>query len=207
MTVGELARLFTDDKHLKLQLTVIPVEGWDRRKDLAANGVKWVNPSPNMRSLDAATLYPGVALMEFCNVSVGRGTETPFLVFGAPWIDGEKLAAALEAEKLPGLKVAATQFTPADRTFKGELCHGVRFTVEDRAAIQTVRTGIALATALQRLHSDKLKLDPMQKLLLHPAALASIRKGSPVDQTLSLWADGLADFKKRRTAALLYPES
>ncbi len=207
MTVGELARLFTGDKQLKLQLTVIPVEGWDRCKDLASNGVKWVNPSPNMRSLDAATLYPGVALMEFCNVSVGRGTDTPFLVFGAPWIDGEKLTAALEAEKLPGLKVAPTQFTPTDRTFKGELCHGVQFKVQDRQAIQAVRTGIALASALQHLHSDKFKLDPMQKLLLHPAALASIRKGSPVSQTMSLWPDSLADFKKRRAAVLLYPES
>jgi uncharacterized protein YbbC (DUF1343 family)/CubicO group peptidase (beta-lactamase class C family) len=207
MTVGELAKLFVADNKLKLHLTIIPAEGWDRRKDLAANGMKWVNPSPNMRSLDAATLYPGVALLEFCNVSVGRGTETPFLLFGAPWIDGTKLAAAMAAEKLPGLKVTPAAFTPSASKFKGELCKGVQFTVQDRAAIQTVRTGIALASALQKLHAGKLELDPMQKLLLHPAALASIRSGQPVEETMALWAGDLADFKKRRAAVLVYPES
>jgi uncharacterized protein YbbC (DUF1343 family) len=160
-----------------------------------------------MRSLDAATLYPGVALLEFCNVSVGRGTDTPFLLFGAPWIDGAKLAAALEAEKLPGLKVSPAEFTPAASKFKGQACKGVQFTVQDRAAVQTVRTGITLATALQRLHGDKLELDPMQKLLLHPAALASVRKGEPVDQTMALWDADLAAFKKKRSSFLIYPES
>ncbi|HWB02075.1 MAG TPA: exo-beta-N-acetylmuramidase NamZ domain-containing protein [Verrucomicrobiales bacterium] len=207
MTVGELAKLFAADLKMKLHLTVVPVTGWDRRKDFAAAGMKWVNPSPNMRSVDAAMLYPGVALMEFCNVSVGRGTDAPFLLFGAPWIDGEKLAAALDTEKLPGLKISAAEFTPNASKFKGELCKGVRFSVQDRASIQTVRTGIALATATQKLHTDKLELDPMQKLLLHPAALTSIREGQPVEKTMALWTGELAEFKKRRAAVLLYPES
>jgi uncharacterized protein YbbC (DUF1343 family) len=207
MTVGELARLFAAERKLKLELTIVPVEGWDRRKDLAGTGLKWVNPSPNMRSLDAATIYPGVALLEFCNVSVGRGTETPFLLFGAPWIDGAKLAAALDAEKLPGLKITATEFTPAASVCAGELCRGVRFKVTSRTELEPVRTGIALASALWRLHPDKFKLDAMQKLLFHPAALASIRKGAAVSETMALWAPETAAFRKRRAAVLLYPGS
>ena len=207
MTIGELAKLFASENKLKLQLTIIPVEGWDRRRDLAATGLKWINPSPNMRSPDAATLYPGVALIEFCNVSVGRGTDTPFLLVGAPWMDGAKLAAALEAEGLPGLKVSAAEFTPTAATHKDLACKGVRFSVKDRAKIQSVRTGIALATAIQKLFGEQFKIDPMQKLLLHPAGLASIRKGAPVDGTMSLWAADAPAFLKRRAAVLIYPES
>jgi len=207
MTMGELAKLFAAEHKMKLDLTVVPVEGWDRRRDMDASGLKWVNPSPNMRSLDAATLYPGVALIEFCNVSVGRGTESPFLLVGAPWIDGEKLAAAMEAEKLPGLKITAAEFTPAASVFKGETCRGVRFAVKDRKAIQSVRTGIALATAIQRLHGAPFKIDPMQKLLFHPAALSSIRSGKPVGETMALWAGDSSSFLRRRAAVLLYPES
>jgi uncharacterized protein YbbC (DUF1343 family)/CubicO group peptidase (beta-lactamase class C family) len=207
MTTGELAKLFAAELKLKLRLTVIPVEGWDRRRDQAATGLKWTNPSPNMRSLEAATLYPGVALIEFCNVSVGRGTETPFLLVGAPWVDGDKLAAALNAENLPGLKITAAEFTPDAATHKGQACRGVRFKVTDRAKTQSVRTGIALATAIQRLHAKEFKLDPMQKLLLHPQALESIRGGRSVGETMALWAGDAAAFQKRRAAVLLYPES
>ena len=206
MTIGELAKLFVVENKLKLELTIVPVEGWNRRRDLAATDLKWINPSPNMRSLDAATLYPGVALIEFCNVSVGRGTEAPFLLVGAPWMDGVKLAAALEAEKLPGLKVSAAEFTPAAATHKGAACKGVRFFVKDRAKVQSVRTGIALATAIRRLHGAQFKIEPMQKLLFHPAALAAIRRAGPVEETMALWAADVPAFQKRRTAVLLYPE-
>ena len=207
MTIGELAKLFAAENRLKLQLTIIPVEGWDRQRDLTATGLKWVNPSPNMRSLDAATLYPGVALIEFCNVSVGRGTDAPFLLIGAPWMDGAKIAAALDAEKLPGLNVAAAEFTPTAATHKGEACRGVQFTVKDRSKVESVRTGIALATAIQRLHGAQFRIEPMQKLLFHPAALASIRKAAPVNETLALWAADMPVFQKRRAAVLLYPGS
>lgn len=206
MTVGELAKMFATEKKMKLSLTVIPVAGWDRRKDQAAAGLTWVNPSPNMRSLDAATLYPGVALLEFCNVSVGRGTDTPFLLVGAPWIDGAALTAVLKAEKLPGLSVSAAEFTPEASVFKGERCGGVRFAVKKRAEIQAVRTGIALATALQRLHGAQFKLDSMNRLLFHPPALESIRSGQSVAETMSLWSAELDGFRRRRAAVLLYPE-
>jgi len=207
MTTGELARLFAAERKLKLSLTVVPVEGWDRARDFKSTGLPWVNPSPNMRSLEAATVYPGVALLEFCNVSVGRGTETPFLLVGAPWIDGTGLAAALETEKLPGLTVAAAAFTPESGVFKGEACKGVRFTVKDRAKVEAVRTGIALATALQRLHGDKFNAAPMEKLLVHPPALDSIRSGRSVAETMALWSGDEAAFRQRRAAVLLYPES
>lgn len=204
MTEGEMAKLFTAELNLKVKLTVIPVTGWDRRRDFAATGIPWTNPSPNMRSVDAATVYPGVALIEFCNVSVGRGTETPFLLVGAPWMDGAGVAAALEAENLPGLKVSAAEFMPDAATHKGQKCSGVRFKVTDRARVEAVRTGIALATVIQRLHAAQFKLDPMQKLLLHPQALDSIRRVRPVNETMALFTADLAAFQKRRAAVLLY---
>lgn len=207
MTAGELAKLFAAELPLKLELTVIPVEGWDRRRDFSATGLTWRNPSPNMRSLDAATLYPGVALIEFTNVSVGRGTDAPFLIAGAPWLDGEKLAAAMNAEQLPGLKISAAAFTPDASTHKGQPCRGVRFKVTDRAKVEAVRTGIALATAIQRLHPGTFKLDPMQKLLLHPGTLDSIRRTRPVAQTMALFATDVAAFRQRRATVLLYPEN
>jgi uncharacterized protein YbbC (DUF1343 family)/CubicO group peptidase (beta-lactamase class C family) len=205
MTTGELARLFVAELKLKVDLTLVPVEGWNRAGDFAATGLNWVNPSPNMRSLDAATLYPGVALIEFCNVSVGRGTDTPFLVCGAPWVDAEKLAAALQEENLPGLGIAAAEFIPAASVFKGEHCRGVRFTVKDRAKVESVRTGIALATALQRLHRGTFKLEPISKLLVAPRVQASIAAGKPVSETTALWATPLAEFHRRRAAVLIYP--
>ena len=204
LTVGELAKLFAADLKLKIELTVVPVAGWDRREDLSATGIAWTNPSPNMRSLDAATVYPGIALLEFCNVSVGRGTDAPFLTVGAPWIDGVQLAAQLKYSDLPGLKFTSADFTPDASTCKGELCHGVRIKVTNRSRVEAVRTGIALATALQAAYPKQFKLDPMQKLLLHPQALESIRLTHPVADTMALFADDVAAFQKHRAGVLLY---
>ncbi len=205
MTAGELARLFVAELMLKLDLAVITVEGWDRSHDLAAAGLEWVNPSPNMRSLDAATLYPGVALVEFCNVSVGRGTGSPFQFIGAPWVDAEKLAAALVDERLPGLKIEPASVTPHASVFKGEQCRGIRLSVKDRAKVDSVRTGVAVATALQRLHKGTFKLEPVSKLLLEPKVQASIAAGASVSETVNLYSGAAEEFRRRRAPFLIYP--
>ncbi len=204
MTVGELAQMFITERQLDVSLTVVRVEGWSRNMDLEQSGLPWVNPSPNMRSLDAAAIYPGIGLLEFCNVSVGRGTDTPFLLFGAPWVDGPALAAALDKESFPGLKLEAAQFRPRASVFAGKECHGVRFHVTDRGQLPAVKLGVALASALQRQHPDTFKLDLMQKLLCSPAVLESIRAGKSVRETAALYAADIEAFRKRREPFLLY---
>jgi uncharacterized protein YbbC (DUF1343 family)/CubicO group peptidase (beta-lactamase class C family) len=141
LTMGELARLFNAENRIGADLTVVPVEGWRRDRWFDQTGLPWVNWSPNLRNMNAAALYPGVALVEGTNVSVGRGTDTPFEQFGAPWMDGVKLAAALNARRIPGVGFYPTSFTPSAGAFKGERCSGVFVLVTDRTALRTARRG------------------------------------------------------------------
>jgi uncharacterized protein YbbC (DUF1343 family) len=161
MTVGELAKMFKDEKHIDVDLVVVPVAGWKREWFQDEAGIAWVNPSPNMRSLRAATLYPGIGLLERA-ISVGRGTATPFEVLGAPWIDGDQLAAALHID---GLSFTPIRFTPDADIFKGEPCGGVRITITDRHALRSVAAGLAIADTLERLYPGKFDRSKMQALL------------------------------------------
>jgi len=161
MTVGELAKMFRDEKHIDVDLVVVPVGGWKRGMYQDEAGLAWVNPSPNMRTLRAATLYPGIGLLERA-ISVGRGTTTPFEVIGAPWIDGEQLARELHIE---GLTFTPTRFTPDSDMFAGKECGGVRITIVDRHALRSVAAGLAIAGTLDRLYPGKLDRSKMQPLL------------------------------------------
>ncbi|MDH5619044.1 MAG: DUF1343 domain-containing protein, partial [Gammaproteobacteria bacterium] len=146
MTTGELAMMFRAELGLDLDLEIVPVEGWHRHEYFDDTGLPWVNPSPNMRSLRAAILYPGIGLLETTNISVGRGTATPFELIGAPWLDAEALAIALHELALPGIAFTPVRFTPDASTFADEACQGVRFTIIDREALEPVRTGLGIAT-------------------------------------------------------------
>ena len=141
MTLGELARLFNGENKIGAALTVVPMKNWSRDQWFDATGIEWVNPSPNMRNLNEATLYPGIGAIEYSNLSVGRGTDTPFEQVGAPWIDGPRLAEALNARHLPGVRVYPTTFTPSASKYAGEVCRGVFLIVTDRDAIRPVRAG------------------------------------------------------------------
>lgn len=206
MTIGELAKLFVQDRKLSLNLTVVPVEGWSRAEDWPATNLPWVNPSPNMRSPDAAVLYPGIGLLEFTNLSVGRGTEAPFQFVGAPWIDATALADLVNQENLPGILIEPAAFTPEASVFANELCRGVRITVLDRAAVRSVRTGLSIARALQKLYPGTFQIDPLSRLLFHPPTLDAIRAGATSAEIEALWQADLDSFRKRRAAVLLYPE-
>ena len=205
MTAGELAKMFAAEKKLTLKLDVIPVRGWTRNLDWTATGMKWVNPSPNMRSPEEAVLYPGIGLLEFTNLSVGRGTATPFELVGAPWIDGAKLTANLLAANLPGLKIEAAEFTPDASVFKNEKCQGVRLTVTDRAAVASVRTGLSIALALRKEHADVFKIEKMDTLLGDIPTREALQALKPLPEIEALWQPGLESFKTRRAAVLLYP--
>lgn len=205
MTVGEIARLINAERKFGTDLSVIRCEGGSPLQWFDKTGLPWRNPSPNMRSLTAATLYPGVGLLEFCKLSVGRGTKTPFEWIAAPYIDGDKLAAELNLAKLPGISFKNVRFTPDASVFAGEKCQGVRFTLTDREAFRSVDLGMLLATTLHRLYPDSLDLAKMAILLGDQPTLNAIRANLPPAKTRQLWTDGLELYEKRRQPHLLYP--
>ncbi len=205
MTVGELAMMFRDELGLQLELTVVPVANWPRTMRFDETGMTWVNPSPNMRSLDAAILYPGIGLPEFTKLSVGRGTETPFLHVGAPYIDADLLTDELQQLKLPGIAFEPVRFQPSASLFTGESCGGVRFSIRDREVIRPIDTALAIAQILARNYPNY-DLEKLATLLVHPPTLSAVREQKPLPEIRELWKEELAEFERRRSRYLLYPE-
>jgi uncharacterized protein YbbC (DUF1343 family) len=204
MTVGELALMFKADLQLDLDLEIIPIEAWSRTDYFDATGLEWINPSPNMRSLTEAILYPGIGLLETTNLSVGRGTKTPFELFGAPWLDGEQLALELHQLNLPGVEFKAIQFTPDSSKFAGELCGGIGIQITDRERFESVRTGIEIALQLRRLYSQEWEVDAYDRLLVNESVLTAIRLGRPYAEIESIFQAGLTQFLQRRSSFLIY---
>jgi uncharacterized protein YbbC (DUF1343 family)/CubicO group peptidase (beta-lactamase class C family) len=204
MTMGELARLFNEQRKMGCDLRVVKMENWRRGMWLDATGQTWVNPSPNMRSLVEATLYPGVGLLETTNVSVGRGTDTPFEQVGAPWIDGRKLATYLNGRGLPGVRFVPVRFKPNASVFKGEECGGVNLIVTDRAHFRPVRTGLEMAVALRRLYPNDWKVDAYARLLVNADTLERVKRADEPEEIERAWQPRLAEFRRARTRALLY---
>ncbi len=166
MTIGELARLFNGENHIGADLRVIQVEGWKRNEWFDATGLPWVNPSPNIRSLTAALLYPGIAMLEYStNYSVGRGTDSPFEVIGADFVNGKRLAAYLNARAIPGVSVYPIRFQPAASYFAGKTIEGVHFLVTNRNALDSSRLGLEVAGALQRFYPGKISFTVNRKLI------------------------------------------
>ena len=201
MTMGELAKLFAADEHLDLRLDVVPMKNWRRRDYMDRTGLPWLPPSPNLRSVDEVVLYPAVGLLEATNLSVGRGTDTPFEVIGAPWFDPEGVLGRLG--EVPGVRVEATSFTPSSSVFAGQACKGLRVRVVDRAAYEPVRTALALAIAIHGRHAEW-EVDKVDKLLASEPAMTALRAGKPVAEIEATWARDLAAFRARREAFLLY---
>jgi uncharacterized protein YbbC (DUF1343 family)/CubicO group peptidase (beta-lactamase class C family) len=204
LTVGELAQMFKQERNIKVDLTVVKVENWNRSQAFDETGLTWVNPSPNMRSLTEAFLYPGIGLLETTNLSVGRGTDTPFEVIGAPWLDGRKLAGELNGKGLKGVRFVPIAFTPTSSKFKDEHCKGVNIAITDRAAFDSLRTGLAVACALRKLHPNDWKADAYARLLGNDETLAGVKRGMELDEIVKLWSRDLEEFQQRRAKALLY---
>jgi uncharacterized protein YbbC (DUF1343 family)/CubicO group peptidase (beta-lactamase class C family) len=204
MTIGELAKFFNDEKHMGADVRVIQIENWRRAMWLDSTGLTWINPSPNMRSLTEATLYPGIGLLETTNVSVGRGTDTPFELVGAPWIDGPKLAAHLNGRRIPGVRFIPIRFKPNTSVFKNEECGGVNIVVTDRARFQSVVTGLEIAVALHSLYPAEWKVDSYLRLLVNADALARLKRGESAEELTRSWTAGLDNFRKQRAPVLLY---
>jgi uncharacterized protein YbbC (DUF1343 family)/CubicO group peptidase (beta-lactamase class C family) len=204
LTIGEFARLAAAELKVPVALTVVPLEGWDRDRWYDDTGLPWVNPSPNIRSVTQALLYSGIGLLEATNLSVGRGTATPFEIIGAPWIEAEGLAGGLNRAGLAGVRFEPIRFTPDADVYARTPCGGLRLQVTDREAIRPVTVALAIAEALRTRHRDQFRPEAIQNLLVHRSTIWSFLRGDPLDRVLA-WAEmDRISFLNRRASYLIY---
>jgi len=204
MTLGELAKLFNGEKKIGADVIVIPMRGWSRDQWLDDTGLAWINPSPSMRSLAAAALYPGIGSFEQINLAVGRGTDVPFEQVGAPWIDGVKLAAALNARPLPGVRFYPVRFTPTTRAYAGSECQGVRITITDRSMLRPVRVGVEIVSAIVKLYPNQLDLQPAARQFGSAAGVARIQAGDDPETIAQSWSAAETRWRELRAKYLIY---
>ena len=204
MTIGELAKMFNAERGIGANLTVAPMEGWQRGDWFDSTGLEWVNPSPNLRSVTEAALYPGVALIEGTNVSVGRGTDTPFEMVGAPWVKGRELAAYLNARGIAGVRFVPVTFTPSASVHSGQRCSGVNIVVTDRNGFDVPELGIELAAALRKLYPAEFKIEGMTGLLVNQSVYDALLAGEDPRRIEQEWMDGVEKFEKVREKYLIY---
>lgn len=204
LTIGELAQLFNQQRKIGADLRVIKMDGWRRSMWFDETNLTWINPSPNMRSLTEATLYPGVGLLETTNVSVGRGTDTPFEVVGAPWIQGDRLAEYLNQRGIPGARFVPLRFTPNASVFKDTQCGGVNVIVTDRTLFRPLLTGIEMALALRKLYPNDWQVDKYLRLLANADTLERLKRGESAKEIVDSWNAALQEFRRARAEILLY---
>ncbi|MGB8580902.1 MAG: serine hydrolase [Candidatus Sulfotelmatobacter sp.] len=204
MTMGELAKMFNAERNINARLTVVAMEGWERGDWFDSTGLAWINPSPNLRSVTEAALYPGVGLIEGTNVSVGRGTDTPFEVLGAPWMKGRELAAYLNARGIAGVRFVPVAFTPASSNYTGQKCDGVNLVLTDRNALDAPELGIELAAALRKLYPADYKMERMMELLVNQNAYDGLVAGEDPRRIAQDWQEKIENFEAVRKKYLLY---
>jgi SSS family transporter len=205
MTLAELARYLNGEYKLGASLTVVAMTGWQRGDWFDATGLTWINPSPNLRSLQEETLYPALGLIETTNISVGRGTDAPFTYVGAPWIDGPTLARALNARFLPGIRFLPVDFTPTSPyPYAGQLCHGIELLVTARNVIDSPELGLEIASALHKLYGDTFQLNKIDTLLANQSVLADLLAGRDPQRIAEDWQNQLHDYQLKRKPYLLY---
>ncbi|MGC2060519.1 MAG: serine hydrolase [Candidatus Sulfotelmatobacter sp.] len=204
MTMGELAKMFNTERNINAKLMVVAIEGWQRGDWFDSTGLTWVNPSPNLRSVTAAALYPGVGLIEYTNVSVGRGTDTPFEVLGAPWMKSRELAAYLNARGIAGVRFVPVAFTPMSSNYAGQKCEGVNLVLTDRNALDGPELGIELAAALRKLYPVDYKMERLTELLVNQAAYDGLVAGKDPRRIAQDWQEELNKFEELRKKYLLY---
>ena len=204
MTVGELATLFNAEMKMGVKLHVVKMRGYERSHWYDDTGLLWLNPSPNLRTLSEAILYPGVAMVESSNVSVGRGTPTPFELLGAPWIAGEEFASYLNTRRIKGIRFMPVEFTPAASPFKNQLCHGVQIVLLDRQVLDSPALGVEITSALYRLYPKDFEIDKTLGLIGSREVLQAIKDGQDPVVIAQNWQEPLEQFYKLRSKYLLY---
>lgn len=204
MTIGELALMFNSEYNIGAKLHVIPMRGYRRDLDYDETGLPWPAPSPNLRTLTQTRLYPGVALIESANVSVGRGTATPFELVGAPWINKDELARYLSGRNLAGVRFVADEFVPAENKYKNEVCQGIRIVITDEDALDPIALGLELTAALYRLYPDSFLVDKVLPMFGTQQVLDDIKNCASTEAIACAWEPSLARFKALRAKYLLY---
>jgi uncharacterized protein YbbC (DUF1343 family)/CubicO group peptidase (beta-lactamase class C family) len=204
MTLGELAKMFNAERNINAKVTVVPMEGWQRGDWFDSTGLGWVNPSPNLRSVTEAALYPGVALIEGTNVSVGRGTDSPFELVGAPWVKSREFAAYLNARGIAGVRFVPVAFTPSAAVYSGQKCEGVNVVLTERNALDAPELGIELAAALKKLYPADFKMERMAELLVNQAAYDGLVAGKDPRRIAQDWQEELEKFQIVRKKYLIY---
>ena len=204
LTIGELGMMINAERKIGADVRVVKMQNWQRSMWFDETSQTWINPSPNMRSLNEATLYPGIGLLETTNVSVGRGTDTPFEIVGAPFVDGRKLAAYLNDGNLRGVRFVPVNFKPNASVFKNENCGGINIIITNREQFNSVRTGIEIAAALRKIYPNNWKIDNYNRLLVNAGIYEMIKRGESPDALEKAWQPKLEEFKNRRARFLLY---
>ena len=204
MTLGELAQMFNEENHIGVKLRVFPLRGWRRDETYGQTGLKWIAPSPNLRTASEAFTYPGLEILQAGDVSVGRGTETPFEVVGAPWIHADEFAKELAGRAIPGVRVEAAKFTPRDGPYAGQVCNGVRIAVVDTTEFRSMRMGLGLADVLRRLYPNNFDVDKINALLGSQSTIDRLKRGDAPADIVAGWSGDLENFRKMREKYLLY---
>ena len=204
MTVGELARFFKEVRGVSVDLQVVQVENWERREWFDEVYSRWVNTSPNIRNLNAATLYPALGLLEPTNVSLGRGTDKPFEQFGAPWIKGKDLLVELQKRTIPGVDFTAVSFTPDSSLFSKEACEGIHIGILDRDKLDVARLGFEISGALMRLYPNAFNSSTFNGLLANKGVYEACKAQLPYDTLRQSWESDLSRFLTERGRFLLY---
>ncbi|HLJ17893.1 MAG TPA: serine hydrolase [Bryobacteraceae bacterium] len=204
MTIGELAKMFNAERNINAKLTVVPMEGWQRGDWFDSTGLEWINPSPNLRSVTEAALYPGVAVIERTNISVGRGTDIPFELVGAPWIKSREFAAYLNARAIPGVRFVPVTFTPTSAVYANQKCEGVNVILTDRNALDAPELGIELASVLRKLYPSDYKIERITELLVNQSVYDALIAGEDPRRIAQDWQQGLEKFEAVRKKYLLY---
>ena len=204
MTMGELAQMFNRENKIGADLHVLAMKNWRRSQTYDQTGLKWIPPSPNLRTIDEAFLYPGIEILQAGGVSVGRGTDTPFEIVGAPWVNGPEFAADLSGRKIPGVQFTPTLFTPRDGLYKNNYCQGISVAITDRAELRAMRIGLEIAAALHRLYPKQFHLEKTVELLGAKDTIERLERGEDPARIIECWQDDLAKFRAMRKKYLLY---
>jgi uncharacterized protein YbbC (DUF1343 family) len=204
LTIGELAQFFNTENHINCDLHVIPMRNWHRSYFFESTGIRWIPPSPNLRTLKGSIVYPGLEILQSAGVSVGRGTETPFEEFGAPWIKGDDVADALNARHLAGLRFVNQPFIPVIGLYSGQRCGGVGVRIMDRQAVRAMRLGMEIATILRRLYPEKFDPEKLMFLVGNAETIRQLQAGTGPEQIVESWSADLANFDVLRKKYLLY---
>jgi uncharacterized protein YbbC (DUF1343 family) len=204
LTIGELAQFLNDENHIGVDLHVIAMKNWHRNYFFDSTGIKWIPPSPNLRTFKGAILYPGIEILQNAGVSVGRGTETPFEQFGAPWLDGEAVAPALNTLHLAGVRFVTQPFIPISGLYSGQRCGGVAIRITDRAAVRSMRVGLEISVLLHKLYPQQ--FDPAKLITLtgNAATVQQLQAGVSPEKIIAGWSEDLMTFDQLRRKYFLY---